>query len=192
MLSLLKMIVLFSFVSLQAQAEVSQQDVETMINQALLDQKSVQVQAHQLLTSLKENKRSCVMQSEALPELQQKPSSTLLVFATLSMSDEALKAYVRDLRKVGGRLVIRGLIDNSFLKTSKRLKDLGIEADIDPTAFEAFKIEHVPTIIHANGNPGAYNKVHDRMTGNVSVLHTLEEFERSGECDATALLKKLR
>lgn len=186
------MIVLFSFVSLSAQAEISQKDVESMISQALQDQKSVQVQAHQLLMSLKENKRSCIMQTEVLPELQQKSSSTLLVFVTLSMSDEALKAYARDLRKIGGRLIIRGLIDDSFLKTSKRLKDLGIEVDIDPIAFEAFQITQVPAIVHTKGLTRSYDGPYDRMIGVVSVLHALEEFERSGECDATPLLKKLR
>ncbi len=119
-------------------------------------------------------------------------TSTLLLCVTLSMSDASLKSYDLDLRKVGGRLVIRGLIDDSLLKTSKRLKQLGIEVDIDPTVFEAFKVERVPTFIHAKGMPGAYDSIHDRMTGNVSVLYALEEFDRSGDLDAALLLNKMR
>lgn len=119
-------------------------------------------------------------------------TSTLLLCVTLSMSDASLKAYDQDLRKIGGRLVIRGLIDDSFLKTSKRLKQLGIEVDIDPIVFDQFKVDHVPTFIHAKGRPGAYESVHDRITGSVSVLHALEEFERGGDLDVLPLLKKLR
>ncbi len=108
------------------------------------------------------------------------------------MNDAALKAYDLDLRKIGGRLVIRGLIDDSFLKTANRLKHLGIEVDIDPTVFEAFKVERVPAFIHAKGRPGAYDTIHDRMTGNVSVLYALEEFEHAGDLDATLLVNKMR
>jgi type-F conjugative transfer system pilin assembly protein TrbC len=118
--------------------------------------------------------------------------STLLLCVTLSMSGAALKAYARDIRKIGGRLVIRGLIDDSFLKTSKRLKALGIEVDIDPTVFDAFKVERVPTFIHVQGRPGAYEHVHDRLEGHVSVLYALEEFERSGDLDAVTLLNRVR
>lgn len=185
-------LVLFALVSFPAQADVLQKDIDQIIERSLQDQTSIQGQAHTLLKSVEPNKRSCQMQSEVLTPNAEKSSSTLLLCVTLSMNDEALKAYDRDLRKVGGRLVIRGLIDDSFLKTSKRLKQLGIEVDIDPTVFDQFKVEHVPTFIHAKGRPGAYESVHDRIIGSVSVLHALEEFERGGDLDVAPLLKKLR
>lgn len=185
-------LVLFALISLPAQANVLQKDIDQIIERSIQDQKSVQVKAHTLLKSVEPNKRSCQMQSGVSSIQQPKSSSILLLFVTLSMNDGVLKAYDEDLRKVGGRLVIRGLIDDSFLKTSKRLKQLGIEVDIDPTVFDQFKVEHVPTFIHAKGRPGAYESVHDRLTGSVSVLYALEEFERGGECDAAPLLKKLR
>lgn len=185
-------LVLFALVSFPAQADVLQKDIDQIIERSIQDQTSVHVKAHTLLKSVEPNKRFCVTQSEVLPPNAEKLSSTVLLCVTLSMNDEALKAYDRALRKVGGRLVIRGLIDDSFLKTSKRLKQLGIEVDIDPTVFDQFKVDHVPTFIHAKGKPGAYESVHDRITGSVSVLHALEEFERGGDLDVAPLLKKLR
>lgn len=190
-------LVLSVLVSFPAQADVAQKDVEAMIARTVQDQANIQGQALKFMESIKKGNRSCQMQPEALPSNTEKTPSTLLVFVTLSMnggamSDEMLKAYARDLRKVGGRLVIRGLIDDSFLKTAKRLKELGIEVDIDPTVFETFKVECVPVIIHTKGRPGSYNGPYDRMIGSVSVLHALEEFERDGDLDATHLLKKIR
>lgn len=117
--------------------------------------------------------------------------STLLVFVTLSMADEALKIYSHDVQKIGGRLVIRGLMEDSFVKTSERLKDLGIEVDIDPTVFEDFKVEHVPTFIHVKGTPGHYESTHDRLLGNVSVAHVLSEFKQSGDLKVDSMLKAL-
>ncbi len=185
-------LVFFALISFPAQADGAQKDVEAMIARAVQDQASIQGQAQQFMESIKKSNHSCQMPSEALPSKEEKSSSTVLLCVTLSMNDEALKAYDKDLRKVGGRLVIRGLIDDSFLKTAKRLKTLGIEVDIDPTVFDQFKVEQVPALIHAKGGPGAYESAHDQITGSVSVLHALEEFERGGECDAAPLLKKLR
>ncbi|WP_085784261.1 type-F conjugative transfer system pilin assembly protein TrbC [Candidatus Nucleicultrix amoebiphila] len=119
------------------------------------------------------------------------PLSTLLVFVTLSMGDEALKAYSYDVQKTGGRLVIRGLVDDSFVKTQKRLQELGIEVDIDPTVFEDFKVENVPTFIHVKGMPGHYKSTHDRLSGNVSISHALEEFKQSGDLKVDSMLKAL-
>lgn len=185
-------LVLFALVSFSVQADVLQKDIDQIIERSLQDQTSVQGQAHTLLKSVEPNKRSCQMQSGVLPIQQKKSSSTFLLCVTLSMNDEALKAYDKDLRKVGGRLVIRGLSDDSFLKTAKRLKQLGIEVDIDPTVFDQFKVEHVPAFIHVKGNPGAYERVHDRITGSVSVLYALEEFDQKGDLKVDSLLKKLR
>lgn len=185
-------LVLSVLISFPAQADVAQKDVEAMIARTVQDQANIQGQALKFMESIKKGNRSCQMQPEALSSKEKKASSTLLVLVTLSMSDEALKSYARDIRKIGGRLVIRGLIDDSFLKTAKRLKQLGIEVDIDSTVFDQFKVEQVPTFIHAKGRSGAYESVHDRIIGSVSVLHALEEFERGGDLYAVSLLKKLR
>lgn len=185
-------LVLLTLITFPAQADVMQKDIDQIIERSIQDQTSVHIKAHALLKSVELNKRSCQMQSGVLPPNAEKSSSTVLLCVTLSMNDEDLKAYDRDLRKVGGRMVIRGLIDDSFLKTSKRLKQLGIEVDVDPTVFDQFKVEQVPTFIHAKGRPGAYEGVHDRIIGSVSVLYALEKFDQKGDLKVDSLLKKLR
>lgn len=107
----------------------------------------------------------------------------LLVFVTLSLSDDVLKTLYREASKIGGRLVIRGLVDNSFPKTHERLMALNIGAEIDPPAFEAFKVKRVPTFVYVGRGLQETNKTppHDRLQGNVSLSYALEQFKKSGE-----------
>ena len=91
-------------------------------------------------------------------------------------------------------MVLRGLIDNSFVKTQKRLQDLQIECEIDPPLFDRFQIKHIPTFIHTE--PGNYEKgvvpLHDRLKGNVSVSYALETFKELGQVKgADVLLERL-
>ncbi|MBX9697529.1 MAG: type-F conjugative transfer system pilin assembly protein TrbC [Alphaproteobacteria bacterium] len=191
------MLILQVFSSADAFAEDLQETAEKIVQDSfagILNQKKSAktfLKALEVPQALKEG-NACKATNTLLDTDPSSNTSTLLLCVTLSMKDASLKSYDRDLRKVGGRLVIRGLIDDSFLKTSKRLKDLGIEVDIDPTVFEAFKVDHVPTFIHIEGKRGAYGTIHDRMTGNVSVLYALEEFSREGDLDAAPLLNMVR
>lgn len=107
----------------------------------------------------------------------------VLVFVTLSMRDEVLKTLYREVSKIGGRLVIRGLIDNSFAKTRERLMELKIGAEIDPPAFEAFNVKRVPTFVYVGKDVKETAKTppHDRLQGNVSLVYALEQFKKSGE-----------
>lgn len=104
----------------------------------------------------------------------------LSVFVTLSMKDATLKALYRDVAQVGGRLVIRGLIDNSFSKTQQRLRSLKIGVEIDPPAFQAFQVTRVPTFIYTASRGEEEVPAHDRLTGNVTVAYALEAFAQEG------------
>ena len=118
----------------------------------------------------------------------------LLVFVTLSLSDDVLKTLYREASKIGGRLVIRGLVEGSFPKTRERLIALKIGAEIDPPAFEAFKVKRVPTFVYVGQGARDTNKTppHDRLQGNVSLSYALEQFEKSGEIPgAENLLERL-
>ena len=116
------------------------------------------------------------------------------VFVSFSMNDAALKALSKDIQKIGGRMVLRGLIDNSFVKTQKRLQDLNIECEIDPPLFDTFQIKHIPTFIHAQplDREKGVAPLHDRLKGNVSVSYVLETFSVLGQIKgADVLLKTL-
>lgn len=116
-----------------------------------------------------------------VPGVKPVGESQILIFATFAMSDQALQNYARDLEKVGGRLIVRGLVDDSFTATKKRLETLGVPIDIDPPLFELFGVEHVPTIIHAQHQKGEYRQENaDRIAGQVTLDYAVEVFSQSG------------
>ncbi len=106
----------------------------------------------------------------------------VIVFISLSMPDSSLKSLFKEAEACGARMVIRGLINNSFTQTSQKLQSLGISVDIDPPLFEEFKIEHVPSFVHCKLSiEGPQVQNHDRILGNVTLLHALEQFKERGE-----------
>lgn len=106
----------------------------------------------------------------------------IIVFVSLSMPEASLKALYKEAEVCGARMVIRGLINNSFAQTSQKLQSLKISMDIDPPLFEEFKIEHVPVYVHCKLSPeGPQVHNHDRVSGNVTLLHVLEQFKERGE-----------
>lgn len=105
------------------------------------------------------------------------------VFVTLSMGDETLRALSRDVQKIGGRLVIRGLLNNDFKATQARLAALKIAVDIDPPLFQKFEVTAVPTFIHVAQGGGSPDEtlVFDRVRGNVTVAEALSQMKERGE-----------
>jgi len=78
----------------------------------------------------------------------------IYVAVSLSMPKDSLRQLAREAHAAGAILVIRGLVDNSFLKTQKVLKTVFVEGEdaglvIDPRVFEQYKITEVPTVIAA-------------------------------------------
>lgn len=107
----------------------------------------------------------------------------LYVAVSLSMPASTLVTLSDQVSKAGGRLVIRGLKNNSFEDTVAAVKGLsenGVAIDINPKVFREFKIIKVPSfvVISPNGI--------DKMTGNVSLRYALEEFARTGDAKEEA------
>jgi conjugal transfer pilus assembly protein TrbC len=99
----------------------------------------------------------------------------LNVFVSFSMGDETLKTLSQDVKKAKGKLLIKGLLNNSFKDTALKLQELGLVLDVDPKAFEENDIKVVPTfVVHKKG-------VKDVLKGNVSLKYALETIEKSGE-----------
>lgn len=111
---------------------------------------------------------------------------------------ETLKTLATQVNAVGGALVFRGLVDGSFKKTALKLKalkqDNSLGALIDPTLFEAYRVQTVPTfVLNKNAIETADSTVsHDRLSGNVSLTYVLEQFAAQGEMrdSASKLLQK--
>ena len=114
----------------------------------------------------------------------------LVVFVSFSMSDQALKKLYKDVMRVGGRLAFRGLINNSFAETAKKLNSLKIVASIDPVFFDLLKVTCVPqfTIIEekeSGASGGNYS-----LCGNVTLDFALEKFSQNGSLTARKFLER--
>ncbi len=120
------------------------------------------------------------------PKARYQGDKGLYVFVSLSLPTETLKALSKQAQSVGGNLVIRGLVNNSFKETQGRLRALGIPIDIDPTLFERFEVKRVPTFVLTTVKEGKIQEVFDKVTGNVSVRSALEHFNMSGELASLA------
>jgi len=99
-----------------------------------------------------------------------------LFFACISFSvpEESWKQISHHLEKIGGEFVLKGFPNNSFEDFLKKVMDMrqkGILAPItiDPSLFEEYNIETVPTFILVKEE--GFKKV----VGNVSVPYALEE-----------------
>jgi type-F conjugative transfer system pilin assembly protein TrbC len=136
---------------------------------------------------------------KGLPKLPSPGSSPglsqLWVLVSLSVPDASLKALAADVKRVGGRLLIRGLVGNSFPQTAQRLRALGIEVDIDPTVFRRTGVQQVPVFIVAlpetveGVGEGA---VYDKISGHVTLRYALEQLSQKGQVPGTkALLDSL-
>ena len=114
-----------------------------------------------------------------------KPSSSsreVIVFVSLGLPDAVLKPLAFEAEKNKARLVIRGLVDNSFKATQTRLQVLKVSVEIDPTLFDLFEIRRVPVFIRAKkSSQGFLKEGHDRLEGNVPLSYALETFRERGE-----------
>ncbi len=102
---------------------------------------------------------------------QKKNSSTVTIFVSFSMPKETLKALAFEAQKHKAVLVIRGLIDNSFLKTATFVKELGEGIILDPLLFRKYNIVMVPTFIEEQ--QAGYKKI----SGNITLAYALSKFK---------------
>jgi type-F conjugative transfer system pilin assembly protein TrbC len=102
-----------------------------------------------------------------------KSKSNLYIFVSFSMPKKTLKALALEAQKHQGILVIRGLIDNSFLKTAQLLQEIEEGVILDPILFRKYKIKAVPTFVQES-EAGT-----QQIAGNVTLAYALEKFKES-------------
>lgn len=125
--------------------------------------------------------------------------STLMVFLTLSMPDDALAGWLEQTARAGGVAVIRGFHGDKLSATIKRLTALQAQApatktrggvSIDPTAFTRFDVDVAPSVIVSDaalppcktrGCVGDAAPAHDRIAGNITLAHALGLLTRHGD-----------
>ncbi len=218
-------LVLLSLLSLSAHAELVQSDltwIKDITHQMDNLSRSCQSEARSIVektTKAAKNPQNCAVAQELatqgreigrdnLKSKNQKPQEArdprypqLLVFVSFSMPMPTLKALARDVNRVGGKLVLRGLVKGSFPtgsfpETLIKLQELQEEILIDPTLFEAYQVERVPTfVLRENTTESAEEKMtYDVLRGNVSLGFALEQFADKGDVSLPAkqLLQNLR
>lgn len=143
------------------------------------------------------------------PETLANRYPSFMVLVSFSMPLNSLKDLGDSLKKIGGKLVFRGLYNNSFKDMAQKLKDLGHEALIDPTVFKTFKVTQVPVfLLLTPSKRRVQEKTFQRNTfqgnmlqsetlqghtlsGHITVKGALEIFNKHPVREAHVLLKKL-
>jgi type-F conjugative transfer system pilin assembly protein TrbC len=124
--------------------------------------------------------------SKKAPQSLKNTESALKIFVSSSMPKESLKALHYQASKIGVRLVFRGLINNSFKDTQVFFTELAIAGEIDPPAFDQFKITAVPTFVLTQDHKC------DAIQGNISLDEALSQFSEKGELKEKAFKLKVQ
>jgi conjugal transfer pilus assembly protein TrbC len=131
-----------------------------------------------------------IIQNSKSLEIQEKTNKAqgIIIFVSFSMPKELLLSYHKQAQLYGGRLVIRGLVENSFKKTIKAM-DLGnkesLIADINPRLFKDYEVTRIPMIVINHKDPSGGDKS-DKFVGSVSLKYALEEASEKGDTKVLA------
>lgn len=185
---------LITFLSLISLAN-AQEEIARLVEQSKEQAKLYNIPAKQMLKAchaqpLSEQDKELFSQHLKQAEAKNSPlqgKGELIACVTLSMGEASLKDLDADMRKVGGRLVVRGLVNDSFKDTQTKILKLGIQVDIDPELFTKHDIKVAPTILLVD------EKKVDLVAGNISLKAALEIISNKGELkkQAKVALKKL-
>ncbi len=123
--------------------------------------------------------RNCESKAGQSVSLSQEPQafsreekSQLLVFVSFSLPEISLKKLAQTASKHNAILVMRGLFENSFVKTARKLEELGVTVEINPELFETHQVTSVPTFISLNKREPT-----SQLRGNVTLEFVAKKFE---------------
>lgn len=121
---------------------------------------------------------------EALKQASKEQTYNIMVFASLSIPEEALRRIGRDVKRAGGVVVVRGLkygLQPGGWKRSldalKPLAETGVDLQINPNLFQQFGVRQVPTFVVSGegvGDKGCSNAECAATVGSVVGDVTLE------------------
>ncbi len=118
--------------------------------------------------------------------IQTDPETSLYVFVSFSMPEVALLSLAKEVEKVRGVMVLRGLPGNSFKQFTSQLYKLrkqGLQAaiQVDPRLFSKYGITAVPAFVTKTGER------FDKLMGNVSLSFALGKMDN----EAASALRRL-
>jgi len=158
------------------QQEKSQELIEKYEQEALsLKSQSLPIKERGSIKGCNAHHSLGCSQRQALHPAQKSYDSKLYIFVSFSMPKETLKALAVEAKHHKAVLIIRGLIHNSFLKTTVFLKELGEGVVLDPLLFRDYNVVVVPTFIEAQRV--GYRKI----SGNITLAYVLQKFKEEVE-----------
>ena len=173
-------------------------DVQTLKAQSMQKVQSQKIQALMASVTGSQNVRGDKGESE-----DQHVTGPVVVFVSFSMPPESLKLWLQQAHKAGVKVVMRGLVNNSFKQTAAAVAAL-VKKDaaglqIDPTLFKRFAITKVPAVIVTDQSvcPSTVSCLpnFDVIYGNVSLDYVLEKLANADTARsplARAKLQKIR
>lgn len=153
-------------------------------------------------SNLDNNEISQSLNNKTLKQLfVDKEEVNFYMFVSLGLSDNTLKQILEYAKLYNGVIVLRGIEDNSFVKTSDHIQKIAKEDSqaaiiIDPTLFKKYQVFQVPTYVLAKSSkcPVGMNcgLTYDRITGNITPRFALEKFLEKGDLsnEAQILLER--
>lgn len=121
--------------------------------------------------------------------------ANLYVFITLGMKPKNIDSLVKEAKKHGAQVILRGLKNNSFMETAGYLQAIAKEESegviIDPTLFRKFSIKIAPTFVLSQEKQLLENndsgQIYDQVEGNVSIRYALERIASRGDLRGLAI-----
>jgi conjugal transfer pilus assembly protein TrbC len=101
-----------------------------------------------------------------------KGKNQTLVFVSFFMPEASLKSLFQEAPLYNAILVLRGLYQDSFVKTAQKLQELGITVDINPELFEKHHIASVPTFVFLKDGHSIFS-----LKGNVTLSFVAQKFK---------------
>lgn len=150
------------------QAQEIQKESSKLINKHPIgnvfeDQSSKKCCPSQSLNGKANANKGCVKNID--PHLKQQDKATqIFVFVSFSMPETSLISLFQETSIHNAVLVMRGLVDDSFVKTAQKLQNLGVTVDNNPELFVTHKVSTVPTFILIKDGHPVYT-----LKGNVSL-----------------------
>lgn len=155
---------------------------------------SISQEDSHFLESLKGRQERMLSKAFSRDDPLKREEASFLIFVSFSLPASTLQSLYKDAKKVGGKLVLRGLYQNSFQKTVLKLIEMKIEVTIDPLLFRKYSVTVVPTFLLVEGER-ALDLLKERkeikLSGHVSSQYALQQMMGRGSLKAAELLSQL-
>jgi type-F conjugative transfer system pilin assembly protein TrbC len=133
------------------------------------------------------------------PYYTEKGKPKVQILVSMSMPSDSVRQWARQANEVKAPLVMRGLVENSFTKTTKKAMELFMNQQvggfsIDPKQFETLGIDRVPAVV-IDVSPICLKEpceqIFDVVYGNMGLWEALSVLSNKGQPEVQVYAKQL-